>query len=155
MDSRSPHGTAESRSLYYRCVLGMDGDLTTVTIGPVSITASGRAVDDDRAPRFTCNATARFTRPNAALPPPLAYFIDLDHARRFAANSNGLWQADPTILRTPQACEYRLVRERTALPVAAGAPLFFVDVDHLVHLAAYWFDVTLKDARPAAPEEGR
>lgn len=141
--------------MYYQCVLGMDGDLTTVTIGPVSITASGRAIDDDQAPRFTCHATARLTRPNLDLPPPLAYFIDLDHARRFDANSNGLWQADPTTLRTPQACEYRLVRERTTLSLPAGAPLFFADIDHLVHLAAYWFDVAPTDARPAAPEEGR
>jgi hypothetical protein len=133
---------AAARSHYYQCVLAIDGDLTTIRIGPVTIAASGRAVDDNRPTTFLCTATARLTRPNPTMPAPRLHFTDLDHARRFAANTAGLWQADADPLSTPQTCQYRLVRERTTVTIAPGAPLYLADLEHLVHLAAYWSEVT-------------
>jgi hypothetical protein len=59
---------AAARSHYYQCVLAIDGDLTTIRIGPVTIAASGRAVDDNRPTTFLCTATARLTRPNPTMP---------------------------------------------------------------------------------------
>lgn len=146
------HNAPETSSEFYRCTLRVDGDLTVVSIGSVTVAASGRTLTEDPAPIRQCVAAARLTRPHRTLPPPPIYFADLDHAQRFAANSGGLWQADIDILPQPQPCEYVLVRENTTLVLPTGAPLFVSDLDHLIHLAAYEFDVTT-DANSAARRE--
>lgn len=147
MTSSPSHDAVGAWSRHYQIVLRFDGNRTAITLGPnVAIIAQGRAIDDNRSPLFRCNAAAQITRPHVAAPPPRIYFTDTDHAHRFAANTDGLWRADDHPLSRPQTCEYQLLRSGTTVPIPAGAPAFIANIDHLVHLAAYWFEVAIHDA---------
>lgn len=136
---RPPRGSDVAASINtLRLLLRVDNDrTTTVALGrAIAITASRRGPGLG----FPCAAVARLTHPHGAAPPPHLYFTDLDHAHRFAANTGGQWLRDRQPLARSVPCIYQLIRSRTTIPLPAGAPVYAANLDHLVQLAAYWYE---------------
>lgn len=135
-------------------LLHVDDHQTTVELAPDIAVSASRRIGDDSADGFQCGAVARLAQPHSAAPPPHLYFTDLNHAHRFVTNSGGGWLPDIHPLVPAVSCEYQLIRARTTIPLPAGAPVFAANLDHLVHLAAYWFEATAHAGTRSISGEG-